>query len=150
MSWTIWIIPGAFILFVIYGVVMHYRWNKPAGAARRKIFRERGILDASVWYERYFEPWGCSRENSVGIANCLAKSFGCKSSQFRAEDAFGEEFKFTGIHWMGIDEDDEMEVFVEVELAEYLGKEKYKKFTDSGIDFVTVGELVRWCDEQDG
>lgn len=134
------------LITYIIGKIMDVKINDPAREARRKIFLSREKLDHKIWYQKYYEPLGLSFHCSFAIAKCLANIFRCDLTQFLPSDAFDKEFKFTGIHWMGIDEDDEMMTFTEGELEDLLGKTAYKALAKLKVFPNTIAELVRFCE----
>jgi len=133
--------------FVFYSVYV-FAINRRARISRRNNLRSRAPLSVDDWYDAYFAPLGLSRGNSLAVARCAARAFACEITQFRPSDGWDDVLRFRGINWLGLDSDDETELFVEEQLIEAIGVERAIELIGASHPWHSIGAIIRWCDER--
>ncbi len=130
----------------ITATIWAMRRNRAARRKRRGFFQARPRLDRNTWYAEHYEPTGLPYEASVAVAECLAGAFRCNATQFYAADSFADELAFTGTHFLGLDCDDEMELFEECAIPGILSAAGVDAWEKADLtQLATLADLIRWC-----
>jgi hypothetical protein len=137
------IVTGS-VLFVLAIWIMCAISNRVARHRRREFLMRRGSVTFEEWYQSYFQPLGASRKWSIAVATSLANAFRCHPTNFRPTDCFDTDLALRDIgYFLGLDCDDELNMFESVELVKLVGSD-YVKRVELG-DKPTVIELIDWC-----
>jgi hypothetical protein len=115
---------------------------------RRLMLLQRPVLSREEWYIHKFLPLGVQREMTERICGALAKVLKCDITQIWPFDHFSVELGAPKATVMGLDDDIEMENFCYYELELILGSELNKKLLSSSERVSTVGDLVKWCENE--
>src|SRR5215203_7545375 len=131
-------VPSLF--FAVAFILVYMRVNainRKAQLKRRSRLIARGVESEGDWFDNYWRDNGYSRESSVAIAKVFAARLSCDYTNLRPTDRFDVELEFEGVHFLGLDEDDEMEM-IESDLDDLLNSKAAEAFGP----LLTLGDVI--------
>src|SRR5262245_34255040 len=130
-AWLYFAVPATAV-FIAYSVHLN-RTNKRTLESQRAQFRNRPPLDPESWFAREFGGLGVSKERVEAILQPVATTMGCSVTQLLSSDSFEGNLRWRGRTFLGIDDDNPWDDFVEQSLPSLCGSEEKLSSVIAGL-----------------
>ena len=142
--------PITFVVILALGFLAYSLWvgahNRQANRERREFFLLRPQLSWDQAYAEKYAPHGFDEKLCIAVANAAARAIGCQPGQIWPQCRFDVQFRFRGVSWLGIAEDDALEMFEAAYLPQAV-EELYGVY-QAPENAASIGELLGHLSDQ--